>query len=102
MKFESLKENTIVYDCHSHKMGNSHMRSLGIWTIKVLSIDKEKRTCMASWNGNAPRTHHERDVKKWLKEKPTLVRNVMGGYRRMTKDEKAAAKKAGITSPIVH
>ncbi len=102
MKFESLKENTIVYDCHSYKMGNTKMRTLGIWTIKVISIDKEKRIVMAAWNGNAPRTYGAESVKKWLRDKPQLMRTVMGGYRRMTKDEKAAAKKAGITSPIVH
>lgn len=102
MKFESLKENTVVYDCHSYKMGNTKMRTLGIWTIKVISIDKEKRICTASWNGNAPKTFGETAVRKWLPNKPTLVATVMGGYRRMTLAEKTAAKKAGVVTPRVN
>jgi hypothetical protein len=102
MKFESLKENSVVYDCHSYKMGNTKLSTLGIWSIKVHTIDKEKRTCVASWNHNAPKTYYESQIRKWLPNKPTLVRTGCGSYRRMTREEKAAAKKAGVVTPIVH
>lgn len=89
MKLEKLTPGMVVYDVHSTRMGNTTMTSLGTWTVKIVSVDQEARSCVASWNGNRPQTFYEGTVKKWTEQKPFLVRTAMGGYRRPTRDELA-------------
>ena len=64
IKFEKITAGMILFDIHSHKMGNTNMRQLGKWDVKVISIDKEKRNALVSWNGNRPEVWGERDLKK--------------------------------------
>lgn len=101
MKLEKMKPGMVVYDCHSYKMGNTNMRSLGIWTVKIISVNLEKRTVNASWNHNGEKTYYQGDYKKWTEKKPTLIKEGLR-WRKMTKEEKAAAKAAGTVTPIVH
>lgn len=95
MKFEKLKPGMTVYDVHSYRMGNTTMRTLGTWRVRIHSVDAEKRSCMASWNGNAPQRFPEHAIKKWKEKEPLLVRTAFGSYRRPTRDELAAHRAKG-------
>lgn len=90
MKFEKLKPGMVVYDVHSHGMGNTTMRTLGVWDVRIISVDPVSRSCLASWNGNPAGQHFEYAIKKWKERRPYLVRTAMGNYRRPTREELAA------------
>jgi hypothetical protein len=63
IKFEKVKAGMTLYDRHSYKMGNTTLRSIGEWTVYVISVDPEKRTAECSWNGNRAETYRERDIR---------------------------------------
>jgi hypothetical protein len=52
IKFETVNNGDVLYDCHKTKMGNTTMRRMGTW--KVLVIEKDERGATVSWNGNRP------------------------------------------------
>lgn len=68
--FSKLKPNLVLLDIHSQRMGNTTMRRLGCWEVRVISVDAGARTALCSWNGNPPRPYRERDFKR-LYLKPT-------------------------------
>ena len=92
MKFEKLKPGMVVYDVHKTKIGNTTRSTLGTWTVRIISVDPEKRSCMASWNSNPPQRFYEHSINKWKAERPCLVRTPSGGMRRPTREELAAHK----------
>jgi hypothetical protein len=94
MKFEKIEAGMVLYDVHSHKMGNTTIRSLGVWTVRVISVDKERKSARVSWNGNREETYYRAQLEKLKAKPPVLVRTSFGAYRRQTKEEKAAAKEA--------
>lgn len=73
MKFESIKEGGRYYMTKRQKMGNTTMSSIAVFSVLVESVNTEKRTVLASWNGNPARTFYERDFSKWRLTKPVLV-----------------------------
>ncbi len=89
MKYEDLKPGMVVYDCHSHKMGNTTMITLGTWQVRIIALDPNKRFVEASWNGNEARKFY-REWTKWTKNQPHLVRTGFGQYRLETRDERKA------------
>ena len=64
MKFEKLVVGMVLYDRHKYRAGNTTMRVLGEWRVRIISIDPEKRTAMASWNSNPPNRWRESDLAK--------------------------------------
>jgi hypothetical protein len=64
MKFEKIKAGMVLYDRHKYVAGNTTMRVLGEWHVKILSVDPEKRSAMVSWNGNREQRWHERSLAK--------------------------------------
>jgi hypothetical protein len=64
VKFEKIEAGMVLYDRHKYRAGNTTMRVLGEWPVQILSIDAEKRTAVASWNGNRPSTWPERSLSK--------------------------------------
>ncbi len=73
MKLENLAPEQIVYDAHKSKMGNTTMRSMGVWQVKIISVDLERQTVEASWNDNSPRTYGKESWSKWRAVKPILI-----------------------------
>jgi hypothetical protein len=52
--FSKIRVGETLYDCHMHRMGNTTMRKMGTWVVKVIAIYPEKQTALVSWNGNRP------------------------------------------------
>ena len=76
--FDRLKVGQILYTVTSHKMGNTTMNTKAVHTMKVMEINAFKRTVFASWNGNLPRWHGERDVAAWRVKEPKLKKGALG------------------------
>lgn len=90
MEISKLKPGMVLYDVHSETMGSTTMRSVGVWLVKILSVDGDSFT--ASWNGNAARKYY--GVPSWWRiKKPTLVENSTGGSRLARRGEKGAIKE---------
>lgn len=94
MKFEKLQPGMTVYDVGSHQMGNTTLKTISVWAVKIVSVDPEKRSVQASWNGNPVRTFHEGSYSKWKAKRPVLIRTAMGALRRPTREELKAMKDA--------
>jgi hypothetical protein len=84
---KKLKDGMTVYDCHSYHAGNTTMRTYGIWNVRIISVTE--KFVLASWNGNQPQKYYGYKF-SWYLQKPFLVRNAMGFYRKATKEECAA------------
>jgi lipocalin len=50
--FSKIKPGETLYDCHMTRMGNTTLRKMGTWTVKVLEVYPEKQAALVSWNGN--------------------------------------------------
>ncbi len=64
MKFEKIRPGMVLYDRHKYRAGNTTMRVLGEWTVRIVSTDAATRTAVASWNGNPPQKWPERNLAK--------------------------------------
>lgn len=92
MKIEKLKPGMTVYDVHAYTMGNTKIRSLGVWPIRIISIDLAVKRVTASWNSNSPRTYGVHEIAKWKETQPFLISGSFGQKRRPTREELAAHK----------
>lgn len=97
MKFEKLQPGMVLFDVHSQTMGNTTTKTLGTWRVRIVSIDRERRTAMASWNGNAARPYRESELVKLRDKPPMLVRTAFGSCRRPTLKERQAVQAAGLS-----
>lgn len=91
MKFEKIKPGMILFDVHSHRRGNTTMTTMGCWEVFIESVDVEKRTAMARWNGNPARKYFERDLNSLREKKPEFEATEFGG-RRLKRRSRGGAK----------
>lgn len=68
--FDRINHGDVLYDVHRVKVGNTTMSRLGCWEVRVISVDRDKRTAMCSWNSNAPRLYTERALAKLRRSRP--------------------------------
>lgn len=94
MKFEKLKPGTVAYTVTRQKMGNTTVRTIAIHSVRVVSVDEESRTVMASWNGNEAHRYYETQIRKWKEKKPITITSPMGRKRLATREEIKAMKAA--------
>lgn len=87
MKLEKLTPGMIVFDVGSHRMGNTALRTVAVWKVKIVSVDLEKRTVMASRNFNAPMRFYEQSWRKWQLKEPLLIKGSFGQQRLATRAE---------------
>lgn len=92
MKFEKIQPGMKLYDVGTQKMGNTSVKTIAVWPVNVISVDPERRTVVASWNCNSPRTFTERVYSKWKSKPPILVQGPFGNKRRPTREELARIK----------
>lgn len=93
MKISQLQVGQVVYNVMRRKMGNTNISDTAVFKIVVKEIDPAGQWVLASWNFNAPEKFRERSVSKWRKEKPMMVKSVMGSERLATRAEIKAAKE---------
>lgn len=90
MKISDLKPGQILYDVHSFRVGNTTMRSLGVWLVKITEVwINEVCTAIefkASWNGNTPDRYFT-VPSSWKAKKPHIVRGEFGIQRKATREE---------------
>lgn len=98
MKFEKIQPGMVLYDVHSQKMGNTSLRTLGTWSVKVHEVDSVRRRALCSWNGNRPEWWSELRLSKLKDKRPILIRTSSGTYRRPTKEELAQIKASASSS----
>jgi hypothetical protein len=78
IKFDRVKPGMVLLDVHSYKVGNTTMRRLGCWEVLIVSVDCEKRTAQASWNGNPPTTYFRRAIERLYVNPPKAYRDQEG------------------------
>jgi hypothetical protein len=88
MNISDLKPGQVMFDVHSYKMGNTTVRSLGVWRVKIIEVDVLGTYFMASWNNNGPKKHFS-VPSNWKKKEPFLVEGSFGRKRRPTREELA-------------
>lgn len=92
-KLEKLKPGDVLYDVHSRQMGNTTLRTIGVWQVKVIEVHENH--ALVSWNTNPPQKWYRRQIEKLKTKKPVLVCTSMGAYRRATREELKAMKEEG-------
>lgn len=68
--FNTIKPGDVLYQTQRMKMGNTTMTTLRTFTVRIESVDAEKRTAMARWNGNFPVRYGERQLAKLRRTPP--------------------------------
>lgn len=74
VKWETVKAGDVLYQSRRTKMGNTTLSTLSTWSVRIISIDHEKRRAVVSWNGNAPRTWFKSEVEKCRRSRPVSRR----------------------------
>ena len=85
MTIDKLKPGVIVYDVQRYRMGNTTLRSVGVWEVRIVSVDTETQTVVASWNHNRPEVYRSRIWSKWRLKKPKLIDTGFCGQKRLAK-----------------
>ena len=93
MKIDKLKPGQIVYDVGRHKMGNTTLSTVAVWSVRIVSVAEDGRSVVASWNNNKPHTYYARDVAKWRLSEPVLIKSGWG-HRLATREELKALREA--------
>ena len=101
MKLEKLQPGMTVYDVGRTKMGNTTLSTVSVWGVHIVSVNTEKQTVVARWNGNKESTYSPRTWSKWREKRPMLIRTGMGAHRLATREEIAAAKASSVVPPNV-
>jgi hypothetical protein len=70
IKFEKITPGMELLDIHRTKMGNTTMSELGLWKVRVISVDPATRTALVSWNSNPQEKYHERDLTRLYTKPP--------------------------------
>lgn len=75
IKFEKIEPGMDLLDVHSVRMGNTTMRELGCWDVRIISVDAENRSAMVSWNGNPPKRWFEGELRRLYIKPPKAYRD---------------------------
>jgi len=99
VKIEKLKAGDVLYDVHSYRMGNTKMRSVGVWEVSVKEVHLTPEVgapyIIASWNGNRAEKMYGRQIERLRSKRPMLIRTTTGRTRLATREE---IKMARITN----
>lgn len=64
VSWDAVKAGDVLWDRHRTKMGNTKMRRMGEWTVKIVSIDHAAGRAVVRWNGNPERVYFRRQVER--------------------------------------
>jgi len=70
IKFEKIASGMVLLDIHRERMGNTTMTEWGLWKVRVISVDRGKRTAVVSWNWNPPQTWDARRLARLYTKPP--------------------------------
>lgn len=65
-----LKVDQVLWTVTRQRAGNTRIMRNAVHAVRVISIDLEKRTVVASWNSNPSRTYYEYQIKSWKVKEP--------------------------------
>lgn len=68
IKFEKIRPGMTLYDVRRNTGYGHHKWST--WPVYIKDVDQEKRTVIASWNGNAPKVMRESQVTRLRAKRP--------------------------------
>lgn len=68
VKWETVKAGDELWDYHSEQAGNTTARRWSNWHVQIISIDHEKGTALASWNGNPPKLHYKHQIVRYRRK----------------------------------
>ncbi len=92
MKIEQLQPGMTVYNVQRRPMGNTTLKTTGVFSVYIKEVDMAAGKVLASWNGNTPQVFRRRAIGTWRKNKPVLVSSGMGSQRLATREELQAMK----------
>ncbi len=92
MKFEKIKAGDTLYDVHSYRMGNTTIRTVGVWSVRVVEVNHATRCALVSWNGNMPEMYSERTLTRLKTKEPVLERGVFGSWRIAKRSKSGGVK----------
>jgi hypothetical protein len=87
MKIENLKPGMTVWEVGRYKVGNTTLRSVGAWSVFIVSVDEPAGKVLARWNGNEIRPYFKHTWSKWRLKRPTLVKQGFNQYRLARRGE---------------
>ena len=64
IKFDKIEPGMVLLDIHRESLGNTMMREWGLWKVKIISVDRDKRTAVVSWNSNPAQTWSVRQLER--------------------------------------
>ncbi len=85
MTFDKLRPGMEVYDVHAYRLGNTTLQSIGVWPVRIISVDAEMQTVQASWNYNRSKTYTRRVWATWRMKPPKLIDTGFPGQQRLAK-----------------
>lgn len=68
--FSRLHVGDTLFDCRMMRMGNTTMREMCTWKVRVIKIDTVKGQALCSWNGNTPEWWDESRLKSLRRSPP--------------------------------
>lgn len=68
IKFGTIHDGDVLYDCHRHRRGNTTSTEMGTWQVRV--IEKKENGAVVSWNGNPKQFWSIRSLEKLRRSRP--------------------------------
>lgn len=108
VKFEKVTAGDTYYDCHRRRMGNTTMSKMGVWPIRVISVDHAAGFAMCSWNSNAATKYTAFRFAKLRRHPPEWVNGYCyecgaskqeGHFKECTHPRAVAARKRAAKEP---
>jgi hypothetical protein len=90
IRFEKISPGMTLYERSKMRAGNTTLRTICEWPVRIISLDAAKREAVVSWNGNPARTWGERRLRAlfdWSMhgEGAVIERGIMGTVVKVTK-----------------
>lgn len=85
MTLDKLKPGMTVYEVQRQRMGNTSIRTVVVYDVRIIEIDAERQHVLASWNGNPVRRYIRRQWSKWRLNEPKLLDTGFCGQQRLAR-----------------
>lgn len=96
IKAEQLSLDTEYYITLSHKLGNTTLRTLSVFPVRILEFSADRRSVKVNWNSFNVETWDTREAcKRLLKSPPTIIRGIWGAKYKATRADLAAYHATG-------